>query len=586
MDLDGKQESVAVFSDLHWGSRIDPRVTAGLAEYNLEIAKSRLTRWRDGVLRFAQMDQALLDVDTLHVLSLGDDIEGHGEMFDTQRLSMAESVGFQLFGLIDYLPDVLLSFLSRYKKVKVYKVRGNHGRISASYRGDYPPDNLELILWNNVADRVARQAGGKWTATPNGIRCLTGGKIDFYISPAFMMFIDIMGHSFAIRHGDRVGGVTRTYCVTPDTKILTDDLKWVPAGELTEGQGLLAFDDEPAQYQNRERPYKTRHFKPAMVTRAFPQVADTYRIEFANGKKAYATGEHKWLVRLGNPNHPWGWISTEELAERFAGVYAGKHGENGGKATMPMFVKPWDDTPLDYDAGLLAGAFDADGSLSKSGGQWPLIRFTQYENPLMAAVEAALTRKGFRYSKNISQTPNDKPIWQLQLNGGRTETLRFLGQIRPPRLLSNWMNSELLKERELRSDHETEIVAVRHEGPRTVIALTSSSGTYITEYGASHNTGLVDNKLRLNAIVGDIINYYIIGHHHEAQSIENEIGGEAIVNGCFVGPSLLSITMSRPAASIPSQELFLVHPKYGLTHRHRIRLATVEEMRNLIEKVG
>lgn len=310
MDLGGRQESIACFSDLHWGSRIDPRVTAGLAEYNLPIAKSRLVRWRDGVLRFAQMDQALLKIDTLHLLALGDDIEGHGEMFDTQRLSMTDSVGFQLFGLIDYLPEVLLSFLQRYKKIKVYKVRGNHGRISAKRRGDYPPDNLELTLWDSVANRVAKEAGGKWSETSNGIRTLTGGKIDFYISPAFMMFVDIMGHSFAIRHGDGVGGVTRTY------------------------------------------------------------------------------------------------------------------------------------------------------------------------------------------------------------------------------------------------------------------------------------TGLVDNKLRLNAIVGSIINYYIIAHHHEASQTEHEIGGESIVNGCFVGPSLLSLTMGRPAANIPSQELFLVHPKYGLTHRHRVRLATVEEMRSLTEWVG
>jgi hypothetical protein len=310
MGFDTPQEAIALFSDLHWGSWIDPRVTAGLAKYDLDIARDRLIRWRDILLRFTQMDQYLVDVDTLHLFALGDDLEGHGQMFATQKLEMADSVGFALFSLLDHLPNALLSLLARYKKIKVYKVRGNHGRITARAKDDYPPDNLELMLWSNVADRVRRVTGGEWTETANGIRVLEGGKIDFYISPAFMMFVDIMGYTFAIRHGDRVGGVTRTY------------------------------------------------------------------------------------------------------------------------------------------------------------------------------------------------------------------------------------------------------------------------------------TGLVDNKLRLNAIVGSTINYYMIAHHHEAQNIENEIGGEAIVNGCFVGPSLLSVTMSRPAANIPSQEFFLVHPKYGLTHRHRIRLATVAEMRELIEWTG
>ncbi len=310
MGFETPQEAVALFSDLHWGSYIDPRVTAGLARYDLDIARERLTRWRDTLLRFTQMDQYLVNVDTLHIFALGDDLEGHGEMFATQKLSMTDSVGFMLFSLLDHLPNILLAFLSRYKKIKVYKVRGNHGRITARAKDDYPPDNLELLLWSNVADRVRRETGGNWTETANGIRVLEGGRIDFYISPAFMMFVDILGHTIAIRHGDRVGSVTRTY------------------------------------------------------------------------------------------------------------------------------------------------------------------------------------------------------------------------------------------------------------------------------------TGLVDNKLRLNAIVGSTINYYMIAHHHEAQNIENEIGGEAIVNSCFVGPSLLSVTMSRPAASIPSQEFFLFHPKHGITHRHRIRLATVEEMRELVEWTG
>ena len=310
MGFDTPQEAIALFSDYHWGSKIDPRVTAGLASYDASIARTRLTRWRDALLRFTQMDQYLVHVDTLHLLALGDDLEGHGQMFATQALQLTDSVGFQAIEFVRDVSQVLIDFLSRYKKIKVYKVRGNHGRIGKSYRDDYPPDNLELLAWHMIADRVSKQTGGLWTRTDNGIDVLEGGQIDFYLSPAFMMFIDILGYSFALRHGDRVGSLTRTY------------------------------------------------------------------------------------------------------------------------------------------------------------------------------------------------------------------------------------------------------------------------------------TGLVDNKLRLNSIVGKLVNYYMVAHHHEAQNVEHEIGGEAVVNGCFVGPSLLSVSMNRPAANIPSQELFLLHPRHGLTHRHRIKLASVEEMRELIEWTG
>lgn len=310
MGFSTPQEGVAILSDVHYGSFIDQRVTAGLAYYDEDIADQRIVRWRDGILRFTQQDQTLLKLDVLHLFALGDDIEGHGEMFITQKLSMSDSVGFVTGKYIARMAEVIPAFLSRYKKVIVYKVRGNHGRIAQSAKGDYPPDNLELMAWRNIADRCAQMTGGKWRTDPNGVEALLGGQIEFYIYPSIMAFIDIMGYTFVIRHGDGVKGIASTY------------------------------------------------------------------------------------------------------------------------------------------------------------------------------------------------------------------------------------------------------------------------------------TGLVDNKLRMNAIVGEVINYYLIAHHHEAQSIENEIGGESMVNGCFVGPSLLSIKMQRPAASIPSQEFFLLHPKHGITNRHRIRLATKEEMRALINWTG
>jgi len=94
-------------------------------------------------------------------------------------------------------------------------------------------------------------------------------------------------------------------------------------------------------------------------------------------------------------------------------------------------------------------------------------------------------------------------------------------------------------------------------------------------------TGAADNKARMNSIVSDkrLINFMFKAHLHEAQEMENEIGGQVIQNGCFVGPSLLSVEGQRASASLPSQEMYLIHPKYGLTHHHRIRLATPDELR-------
>ena len=286
----GEHEAVAVFSDYHLGSKIDVRVTGGLAEYNPQIARHRLAEWRNGVLRFTQMTQALAPVNTLHIFALGDDLEGHGEMFGTQKFEIDDSIYFQYMAFIQDMCEILPQFLTRYKKVIIHKVHGNHGRVAASAKQAYPPDNFELMAWQNIKDRMM---------------ALAPGRFEFNISTSFFIMLEILGWSFYIRHGHKIGGLKSTY------------------------------------------------------------------------------------------------------------------------------------------------------------------------------------------------------------------------------------------------------------------------------------TGAQDNKFRMNSIVGEVINYMVKAHLHEAGSQEAEIQGQVIQNGCFVGPSLLSVEGNRAAANLPSQELFFVNRKRGITHHHRIYLATVDEVRQI-----
>lgn len=305
MGFETPQEGVALLSDLHYYSKIDRRASNGMAEYNIDIARERYTRWRNGLLRFTQMHQLVVTLDKLHILALGDDLEGHGEMFQSQALQMSESIIFQMMGFVEDTVEILLSMLSRYKTISVVKVPGNHGRVAARARGSYTPDNFETIAWELIAERVRGQTGGTWRTTENGNRHLEGGAVEFHLVYGAIGFVDILGWLCAIRHGHGIKGLQATY------------------------------------------------------------------------------------------------------------------------------------------------------------------------------------------------------------------------------------------------------------------------------------TGAIDNKLRLNAIIGEVINYYFKAHLHEAQAAENEIRGEIVQNGCFVGPSLLSIEMSKAAANLPSQEFFLFHPKYGKTHSNRIYLADVDEVRQL-----
>lgn len=221
MGFDSPLEAVIPFHDYHYGSKVDPRVNGGFGFYDPDIARERLTRWRDLNLRFAQLQQLTATVDNAHVLALGDDFEGHGKMFGTQAFSMADSIGFQYLGFVDDMSNVLLELLSRYKHITVYKVHGNHGRIAQSAKDSYAPDNIELMAFQNIADRVRASVGGEWVEgmTGGGVRIMKGGAIDFYIASSPRMLLEILGYKFLITHGHGMKGIQSTYTGAMATKL-------------------------------------------------------------------------------------------------------------------------------------------------------------------------------------------------------------------------------------------------------------------------------------------------------------------------------------------------------------------------------
>lgn len=228
MGFDTPETMVALFSDLHYGSKIDRRASGGLAEYNIDLARERMTRYRDGILRFAQMRQIFMKVPRFVGFALGDDFEGHGLMFPTQSLQMEGSVEQQVAGFVVDMTQVILDLTQRFEHCTWYKVYGNHGRVSDRAKASYGPDNVELWAWQMIAEAVSKQTGGEWTqyadggpdkyVSPNGIMSLTGGLVDFHIARPFFLMTDIEGWSFYLRHGHKIGGLRRTYTGAYDNK--------------------------------------------------------------------------------------------------------------------------------------------------------------------------------------------------------------------------------------------------------------------------------------------------------------------------------------------------------------------------------
>ena len=185
-DLDfGTQHQVALFSDLHRNEVVDPRETGGIGLYNENVMLERLGRWRDGVVRFKQTYR--FPVTTLHIGALGDDLEGHGQIYPAQAYFMDRNLLDQVLGFIGNMEDILRFFATIYKEVIVDHVPGNHGRTGTK-RGDRPfQDNIENIAWMWLRDRLRD--------VPN---------LTVRVHTSFFALVDILGWMFYFAHGDDV----------------------------------------------------------------------------------------------------------------------------------------------------------------------------------------------------------------------------------------------------------------------------------------------------------------------------------------------------------------------------------------------
>jgi hypothetical protein len=261
------------------------------------------------------------------------------------------------------------------------------------------------------------------------------------------------------------------FCVAPETRVLTEDLRWVSAGDVAVGDGLVGFDEHVVG-----GPYGRRRWRRADVTSAHTIRRPCYRLVFDDGTEVVCSAEHRWLT---GPEQNRKWQTTEELRCT---------SDPGRNANVVRLVDVWPDD-RSWEAGYLAGAFDGEAYLDQgrptgANGKSFRVGFGQNDNGMMTAVRAALERKGFTVAEGPGTRHNDPGYRNLWIRG-RPEILRFLGQIRPHRLLDKF-DPELIGA--MQPVRGARLVEKEFLGEREVVALSTSTGTFVAEGLASHNS--------------------------------------------------------------------------------------------------
>ena len=255
------------------------------------------------------------------------------------------------------------------------------------------------------------------------------------------------------------------YCLAPETKVLTADLRYIPIGDVAKGMELAGFEEE--------RVGARRHFRKAVVESAELIERPCYRLTFDDGTEVVSSSEHKWLVAKTMEVK---WMTTEQLC-----VTAGKR---PGSKVIRLF-DTWE-TDRSYEAGYVAAAFDGEGHLRQATtevGQANVLAFAQRDNAMLALVEKSLAHLGLGYRR-----ANHPDIVSVAISG-RRDIVRLLGQCRPARLLEKFDFGKLgtINIRQAGASSGQRVIKKEFLGLRPVMAVQTSTHTLIAEGLASHN---------------------------------------------------------------------------------------------------
>lgn len=262
------------------------------------------------------------------------------------------------------------------------------------------------------------------------------------------------------------------YCVPEDIKTLNLRMDWKYLGDCKVGDELIGFEEHTQQTQLKNR----RKFIPTTITSLNYTKEHSYRIIFEDGDSIISSDKHLWLCSTKISRNQT-WLSTQQLYEDI------------NKNRNRWIIKYFDvSTPItSYDAGYVAGIFDGEGyislnrGLNKHGGV--STGFAQNSGAVLENTTKILTQYGFDYS--IYKNPISE-VFNVVLKGSFSDTVDFLSKIKPVRLINKLYES--FNSVEARAKTLSKIAKIEYVGEKDLLAIGTSSSTFIADGYASHNS--------------------------------------------------------------------------------------------------
>lgn len=248
------------------------------------------------------------------------------------------------------------------------------------------------------------------------------------------------------------------YCHDPGSRVLTANLEWLPVREVGVGTRLVTFD-RGAPSRRRHR-----HFSTGAVTATRARVTSRVRVETSRGS-AVVTPELEFLVRCAvKPRTRW--VRAERL-----------------RTGQEIYFLPTWESDRTWEAGYLAGQFDGDGSLhftasTAHSGASQLSWAQKAGRPCVSYLESVLAARGFKSRTHRHPTGACE---QVHIAGDWINQMRFLGSVRPQRLLRHPELPRLWQARSLQACERAIVGEVVPLPPGTMVAVEVDTHTCITD---------------------------------------------------------------------------------------------------------
>lgn len=264
---------------------------------------------------------------------------------------------------------------------------------------------------------------------------------------------------------DKVLG--KEFCVDPASLVLTADLRWVRADSLSVGDELVGFPE------NLEGHCK---LLPSTVQRADIIQAQKFRIVTDRGETVVSAG-HKFVAQ---------W---DDRRKRDARKYSWKEAQHLKVGDQIRFTaEPWTEGQSKQD-GWFAGMLDGEGYSSKLA---RTVGVAQCPSPALDMLEAWMVSNSVAFRRHIATGAHGAkgPCHQL-IACGIWPAMRMLGIARPYRLdMRFWEGARAFTA----GGYDAKVIAVEPLGEGPVVALGTSSRTFIADGFLGHNSTLYFNE--------------------------------------------------------------------------------------------